>query len=123
MIRILFWLGLLAIAFVTLAPIDDRPVTMLPAQVERFGAFLVISTLLALGYPRHRIAWLVGLVVVAGLLEGLQEFVPGRHGRLHDFEAKALGVVVGAILGLFGERVVFGRDSKDRQTAPPRVSE
>ena len=118
-IRVLFWLGFLAVAFVTLAPIDYRPVTMLPAQVERFATFLIISALLALGYPRHRMVWLLGLIAVAGLLEVLQNMVPGRHGRLHDFEAKAIGVVVGAAVGLLGEWIVFGRGSSSRHPAPP----
>ena len=110
--RLLFWVSLLAVAFVTLAPIEFRPVTGFPPQVERFGAFLVIAVPLMIGYPRYRLLGLCGLVLAAGMLEVGQNLVPGRHGRLHDFEAKAAGVLAGALVGLIGEalirRVPFG---------------
>ena len=108
LIRGLFWLALLAVIFATLAPIDYRPVTIFPAQAERFGAFLAISILLVFAYPRQRFAWVIGLVAVAGLLEVLQNVVPGRHGRLLDFEAKAVGAMAGAIIGVVGELVGSG---------------
>lgn len=98
--RVLFWLTLLGVAFVTLAPIEYRPATGLPAQVERFGAFLLVTGPLMIAYPRHRLAGVCALVIAAGVLEILQDIVPGRHGRLHDFEAKAAGVLAGAITGL-----------------------
>ncbi len=97
---VLFWLGLLGIGAATLGPIDFRPESGLPPQVERFGAFLAVSLLFTLAYPRRRVGgWLV-LLLVAGLLEILQNDVPGRHGRVPDFEAKALGVLFGAAAGV-----------------------
>ncbi len=104
--RLLFWLSLLAIGFVTLAPIEFRPITELPPQIERFGAFLAITVPLMIGYPRYRLLGLGALVIAAGMLEVFQNWVPGRHGRLHDFEAKAAGVLAGAVLGLMGEALV-----------------
>ena len=100
LLRILFWLGLLGIAVATLGPIDLRPESGLPPQVERFGAYLLISLLWTLAYPRQRWAGVVVLVGVAGVLELLQELVPGRHGRLHDAEAKAAGVMAGAAVAM-----------------------
>ena len=100
LLRILFWLTILLVVFSTLSPIDWRPESGLPPRVERFGAFLVISLLWTLGFPRHRWAGLAALVGLAGLLEVMQTLVPGRHGRLHDAEVKALGVAAGAALGM-----------------------
>lgn len=106
--RLLFWLGLLALAFVTLAPIEFRPTTELPPQVERFGAFLAVSVPLMIGYPRHRLLGLCALLIAAGALEVFQNFVPGRHGRWPDFEAKAAGAIAGAVVTLAAERVFAG---------------
>ena len=104
--RLLSWTMLLAVAFVTLAPIEFRPETGLPPQAERFGAFLLVAISLRIAYPRHRLLGICALVIVAGMLEALQDLVPGRHGRLHDFEAKAVGVLVGAIAGFGLEALV-----------------
>ena len=91
-------------AFVTLSPIDLRPETDLGPNKERFLAFAVVSVFLTLGYPRHRLAWILGLAAMAGLLEASQNLVDGRHGRWHDAEVK-VGGVAGAVLALALERV------------------
>ena len=98
--QVLFWLTLAYVAFVTLSPIADRPETPFEPDVERFGAFALVSLLLIVAYPRHRLVWLVGLVAVAGLLEAAQGLVDGRHGRFHDFAVKAAGAGTGALFGL-----------------------
>ena len=103
--RVLFWLTLAYVAFVTLSPIDLRPETALGPNKERFLAFAVVSVFLTLGYPRHRLAWIVGLAAMAGLLEASQNLVDGRHGRWHDAEVKVGGVAAGAVLALALERV------------------
>ena len=103
--RVLFWLTLAYVAFVTLSDIAYRPETPFGPNKERFAAFALVSALLMLGYPRHRLMWLLGLVAVAGLLEAGQELVPGRHGRVHDFEVKALGAFAGAAAAVVVERV------------------
>ena len=117
--RVLFWLVLAFIAFVTLSPIYDRPVTGLPPWMERFAAFAVLSGLAALGYPRRWLAWIAGLVVVAGLLELGQELQPGRHGRVIDFDVKAAGVVAGylaalAVSSIFRRRETLPQPSDGR---------
>ncbi len=98
--RVLFWLTLAYVAFVTLSPIAFRPETGFGPDEERFAAFAVVSAFLMLGYPRHRLACLLGLVAAAGLLEASQNLVAGRHGRWHDAEVKAAGAAAGAVLAL-----------------------
>lgn len=98
--RVLFWLTLVYVAFVTLSPIAFRPETGFGPDQERFAAFMVVSVFLTVGYPRHRLAWFLGLVAVAGLLEAAQNLVEGRHGRWHDFEVKAAGAAGGSALAL-----------------------
>jgi VanZ family protein len=100
------WLLVEAIAVVTLAPIDLRPVTPAPAHWERLAAFTTLGALFCLGYPQHRLR-LVGLVLgVAGLLEVFQHLSPTRHGRLPDGFIKAAGGFLGAGLAVAAERLL-----------------
>ncbi len=100
-----FWACLLFVVVATLGPIGLRPETGLPPPVERWGGFLLIGLPLTIGYPRYRLAGLLALVLAAGGLEALQNEVPGRHGRWADFDAKTLGLLCGAALGLVMERI------------------
>jgi hypothetical protein len=90
------WLLVLAIAVFTLAPIELRPVTALPAGLERFAAFAAIGAAVCLGYPKHRLSILVLLLGIVCLLEVAQNYVPSRHGRLPDSIVKASGALLGA---------------------------
>jgi hypothetical protein len=93
--RIVAW-GLLAfITFVTLSPIQYRPVLTPDPQVERFGAFLVTGVAFAFAYPASRRLAVVALVLAVIALEAAQLFVPGRHGHVRDATAKAFGVLMG----------------------------
>ena len=56
------WLLVCAIAVFTLAPIQFRPVTAAPANLERFAAFAMIGAAFYLGYPKHRLRVLVLLI-------------------------------------------------------------
>lgn len=93
--RILGWLLLAALIFVTVSPINLRPISHAPVSLERAGAFAVLGFLFAYGYPRHRWRVLVLTVAAAGALELSQMVDPTRHGRVTDFAVKAVG-------GMFG---------------------
>lgn len=85
---------------VTLGPVSLRPTTEAPPDAERGFAFALLGGTIAIGYSRHRdllIAILLA-VIFAALLEAGQNFVPGRHGRMHDFVIKALAVILGAVI-------------------------
>ncbi|KAA0971275.1 VanZ family protein [Aureimonas fodinaquatilis] len=90
------WCALFAVAYVTLSPIELRPVSPVPVNVERLLAFLIIGALFGAGYWRKLILVLALIVLVAAGLEFAQEFVPGRHGRVSDFAFKAVGAALGA---------------------------
>lgn len=90
------WAALVYVAFVTLSPIEARPVVVARPGFEHLAAFGVIAVLFCLAYPRHTllvVALLLGFVV---LLEALQLLVPGRHGRIADAMQKWIGVAGGA---------------------------
>jgi VanZ family protein len=101
------WLLVLAIAAFTLSPIELRPVTKAPADVERFLAFTAMGAAFCLGYPKHRLVILVLLMGFVGFLEIAQGYVPGRHGRFPDGIAKAAGALLGTAFSLVVER--YGR--------------
>ncbi|WP_201836632.1 VanZ family protein [Microvirga zambiensis] len=102
--RCVAWLLIGAIAVFTLSPIELRPMTGAPANLERVAAFVAIGAAFCLGYPRHRLSILVLLIAAVGLLEIAQNHVPGRHGRLPDGLVKVSGVLLGAAFATFATR-------------------
>jgi uncharacterized membrane protein len=89
------WLLVAAIAIFTLVPIGLRPVSGAPVNLERFAAFAVIGVCFGLGYPKHRLAILLIVICIVGVLEWAQHLIPSRHGRLPDGIIKAAGVLLG----------------------------
>src|SRR5215218_9654007 len=102
--RNLGWMLLLAAAVVTLSPIELRPVTEAPADIERFVAFAMIGGGFCLGYPKHRFGMIVLVIGIVGVLEAAQQLVPGRHAQIYDAAFKALGVFFGARTAVFADR-------------------
>ena len=98
--RCVAWALLAAIAFSTLAPIELRPVTPVPADLERFVAFALVGAAFCIGYPKRRVPILLLVLAGVGLLEIAQHLVPGRHGHFHDAVVKASGVVLGALTAM-----------------------
>jgi len=88
------WLALALVAFVTLAPIYDRPM-IAPPNVERFAGFFILGLVLVLAYSNRTI--LITLIVVgsAVILEALQLLTVDRHGDLMDVLVKVAGGVCG----------------------------
>ena len=86
---------LLALAAVTIEPISQRPVTSLPANLERLLAWACAGTVFATAYADRLLLMLLVLVGAAGFLELAQIEVLQRHGRLSDFLVKAAGGLVG----------------------------
>lgn len=97
--RILAWLCLGYIVFVTVGPIWVRPETGVSPQLERLVAFAVVGTLFAAAYPRHIV--LAGIVVIGAaiLLEAFQLLEASRHGRLFDASVKIVGGLIGLGVG------------------------
>jgi hypothetical protein len=100
LLRIVAWALLLGIVFSTLSPIWLRPESGLPANDERFAAFLVLSFAFTLAYP-HRLLRVVLIVAASAIiLEALQLVIPTRDARLHDLFVKLAGGGLGAGLGV-----------------------
>jgi hypothetical protein len=93
------WLLLAAVIFVTVSPIQFRPVTGEPPDLERFTAFAVVGLAFAIGYPRRWLLVACLIVASAFAIESAQLLVPGRHARLEDASVKAFGGLAGLIIG------------------------
>ncbi|NKX16015.1 VanZ family protein [Ochrobactrum pseudogrignonense] len=89
---------LVLILVVTISPIQFRPITGEPADLERFAAFSGRFSLCT-GLPRQWLAVLLLTIGCAGMFELLQRLAPGRHGEFADFLFKAVGALAGVCIG------------------------
>src|ERR1700745_1282164 len=100
--RIIAWLLTAAVTFATLGPPSYRPHSALGQDGEHALAFVLVGLAFGLAYPRRRLLTPGIAVVLIGVLELLQLWMPGRHARLEDFLVDALaacaGIAVAAML-------------------------
>lgn len=87
------------LVILSLLPAHDMVRTGAPKALEHFTAYFLTALFLSLGFGR-RAALMLGIVLVgiAGLMEGLQHFSPGRTPHLSDFLASASGALLGVAL-------------------------
>lgn len=97
--RFAAWIGLALIIFVTIAPIGARPATITSTDLDRALAFVVMSSLFVVAYPRRAIPITFALLAAASVIELGQYFSVTRHPHLHDALVKAFGVLVGVSAG------------------------
>jgi VanZ family protein len=103
-LRLVAWLLAAAVTFATLGPSHYRPeAPAITHDGEHALAFVLLGLAFALAYPRQRLWVACVTVVLIGLLELLQLFVPGRHARLEDFVVDALAALAGfALVAILG---------------------
>ncbi len=94
-LRIFAWLLTAAVTFATLGPPSLRPHSNLGQDGEHGLAFVLIGLSFGVAYARHRLITAGVAVVLIGLLELLQLWMPGRHARLEDFIVDALAACAG----------------------------
>ena len=94
-LRIVAWLLTAAVTFATLGPARLRPQSDLGQDGEHALAFVLVGLAFAVAYPRHRLRTAVVAVILIGVLEMLQLWMPGRHARLQDFVVDALAACAG----------------------------
>jgi VanZ family protein len=92
------WILAAAVAFATLGPATYRPHSDLGQDGEHALAFVLVGLAFGLAYGRNRLVTTAISVILIGLLEILQLWVPGRHARLEDFVVDALAAAVGLAL-------------------------
>ena len=89
------WSLLVILAVMTIGPLSHRPMTLLPAHMERLVAWGCVGMLFAAAYPDRLLPMMVLLVGAAGLFEFAQVAISQRHARSADFFLKAVGTLVG----------------------------
>ena len=96
--RVVGWLLLAVIVFLTLSPASYRPVTKVGHNLEHFLIYLALGVTFGIGYARRW--WLVVLALVGftAAAEFAQLFVPGRHARLKDLVIDAGAVCLGVAI-------------------------
>jgi hypothetical protein len=101
-LRIIAWLLTAAVTFATLGPPWLRPHSDLGQDGEHALAFVLVGLAFGLAYTGHRLVTATVAVVLIGVLELLQLWMPGRHARWEDFVVDALaacaGIAVAAML-------------------------
>jgi VanZ family protein len=108
-LRLFAWLLAAAVTFATLGPPRFRPHSSLGQDGEHAFAFVLVGLAFGLAYPRHRLLTGAVAVVMIGVIELLQLWIPGRHARLEDFVVDALtacaGMAIAAVLDWAVQRV------------------
>jgi VanZ family protein len=94
-LRIIAWLLAAAVTFATLGPPGLRPHSDLGQDGEHALAFVLVGLAFGLAYPRNRLLTATISVVLTGIIEILQIWVPGRHARLEDFVVDAVAACAG----------------------------
>src|SRR5476651_2606128 len=107
-LKLLAWLLAAAVTFATLGPPRFRPHSNLGQDGEHALAFVLVGLAFGLAYTRNRVLTAAIAVVMIGVLEILQLWMPGRHARVEDFIVDALAACVGlagaAVLDLVVQR-------------------
>src|SRR5436309_10086713 len=98
LVRSSAWLLAAAVTFATLGPPWLRPHSDLGQDGEHALAFVLVGLAFGLAYPRRRLLTTAMAVVLIGMLELLQLWMPGRHARLEDFVVDALAACAGIAL-------------------------
>jgi VanZ family protein len=96
----------------SLLPGQDRPRSGAAGEFEHLFAYLVTAVVLGVGYPEHtsQVRLALFLVLLAGLMEICQLWIPGRHSEVSGF----LGSSTGAILGMLAVITLPTRQQRDR---------
>jgi len=119
--RVLFLIAMIAIAIGALGTETSLGFSLKGIdKLVHLGAFFLLALLGALGWPRYRALFLIGLPVLGVAIEALQTLVPSREFSLLDAVMNGIGVGVGVTLSdrasgpCSRERAFFNRDANLR---------
>ncbi|KQP60696.1 hypothetical protein ASF41_22925 [Methylobacterium sp. Leaf111] len=94
------WLCVGLLVWLSWIPANLEIRTGMAGQIEHAIAYCGTGAIVAFGYQEPR-RWRIaaGLVVLAGILEIGQLWVPGRTSKFIDFAASSGGAVAGVLIG------------------------
>jgi VanZ family protein len=89
--------------------------TEAPKGLEHFAAYLLAGFVLVRAFGAYvRAPIMVAiLVVLSGVLEAAQLWVPGRTCSVEDWGASALGAMLGVCCALLWSRTISGREAPE----------
>jgi VanZ family protein len=111
-LRLGAWLLAAAVSFATLGPPTYRPHSSFGQDGEHALAFVLVGLAFGLAYPQHRLRTTSVAVVMTGVLEILQLWMPGRHARMEDFAVDAVAACIGLALAAGAERALRTREAR-----------
>jgi VanZ family protein len=99
MLRVIAAIAVFLIIFFSVIPGDIQVRTGAPKTLEHFMAYVTASACLAYVAGTTRRSFIVAffLIVLAGCLEVIQRWVPGRTATFADWQASGLGSLAGVI--------------------------
>lgn len=101
-LRSLFWAGIIVLAVVSVVPRDVLPPLGFNMwdKFQHILAYAILSFFGGMAYPGKKcfIVIFLGLVVLGGVLEVIQSFVPNREARIADTVANTIGAVTGLFI-------------------------
>lgn len=115
--RFAAWIGSAFIVIVTMSPIDARPSDVTTTDIDRALAFIAISGLFVIAYPKRVLAVSIAVLLAAFVLELTQFASFSRHPHVYDAVVKAVGAIFGIGGGLLCN-LVLSRISGARLERP-----
>ncbi len=110
--RALLALLLVAVSYLALTPVPPQAIDLGWDKLNHLAAFGALAFSASLSVPasrRTRVLLLFMLFGYGGLIEVLQQFVPGRACEWGDVFADSVGIVLGAVLAAGLIRTVSGQ--------------
>ena len=113
LLRLAAWAAVLLLIVLSLIPKELEVRTNLAGTHEHAVAYALTSTIIALAYPAVRRLWIVvALFALSGILELLQNFIPGRNPEIAGAAFSSVGAATGVLL------MSVVASFRRRQTAP-----
>lgn len=106
--KFVFWTNCALLLYLTLSPdVYHRPTFSNVDKVYHFIGFSTFTVLLAFAFPNLKltIVFILGLIL-GGLVEFTQQFVPHRNASIGDFLADFAGIAIAIGLVVFIRRKV-----------------
>ena len=99
-LRMAGWLCVCVLVVLSWIPREWEARTGLPGLIEHAIAYCGTAAIFAFAYQDPR-RWrlIAGFVVLAGVLEVGQLWVPGRSAQVAGFAASSIGAIAGVLLG------------------------
>jgi VanZ family protein len=107
--RALLVLLLVAVSYLSLTPAPPQTIDLGWDKLNHLAAFSALAIAASLGFPTARRTRLLLLFLIfgyGGLIEALQQFVPGRFCEWGDLLADSLGIGLGALMASVVVRTV-----------------